>query len=652
MKNIQSSKRGHYKSTGALVCVVLALSILLVACGVQEPPPTEEKLPSHLQAPPVPVEQLFTNPWILVAYGDPDNLAVIPPGIQVSAQFDPEGMLSGSSACNQYSTGFEASSDGSMTIQEHIITTMMVCPETESEVERLYLSLLPEVDRFEFKPQGRLELGYPIDGDENGKLVFAAGEVPLTSTSWTLLSYGDPDTPQPIPPGMLITVDFGSDGRLTGKSSCNSYSTSFSAEDGQIAIQPIATTMMVCLTGMEQEQAYLDLLSTAQAYSIVGKQLTITSAGDQVLNYTAANLPLETTLWTLVAVNGNPLPKDISVTLFLTPEDEGGQGTAGGTAGCNQYSGVYEHDGINLVFSEFINTLMICEDDVMEVEQAFIGALSTSQSFRVVGATMVLNSAEGVLTFFADRTPLTGALWVLKSIGYLENPQPPVTGSNFTAQFTRYADAPTGVVAGTTGCNEYAASYAANLAEIKINVPDSTDNVSCVPGLLEQEGLYYLALDSANQYLILGNTLVIPYDDGRKALVYEGTQINLAGQRPLPELEGVVWYLWTINEVPVLNGTSVTAEFTTNLESNSGTMSGSAGCNRYQATFGDNLGMRVTQQSDETCAVPEGLMEQERTYLQALNRAYGYWFTGDQLIINSGSGTLIYRTCPAPQSSD
>ena len=646
--------RPQYRLLITAVLVVLA-AVFFTACQQVELTPTEDVLPTEtplFQPPPVPVEQLYENPWILVAYGDPDNPTVIPAGIQVSAQFDQEGNLGGFSGCNQYSTGFEASSDGSMAVQEQIITTMMVCPETESQVEQAYLSVLPTVDRFGFSPEGRLEFGYPMQDGETGKLVFVVGEVPLNGTSWTLESYGDPDALQSVPAGMLITADFGTDGTLTGKSACNSYTTEFSADDGQLSIQPIATTMMACPTGMEQEQAYLDLLSTAQTYQIVGTQLTITSEDGQVLVYTSANLPLETTQWTLVAVDGQSLPTAAPVTLFLTPEDQEGQGTAGGTAGCNQYSTAYEHDGVNLSFSEIITTRMMCEEQAMDLEGAYLEALSTSQSFRVVGATLVLNSAKGVLTFAADRTPLTGALWVLRSIGDIEDPQTPVTGSNFTAQFTRYAAAPTGVVAGTTGCNEYAAPYTASLTEIKINIPDSTENSTCAPGLLDQEQLYFLALNNATQYRILGNTLVIPYDDGRQALVFVGTQIGLALRRPLVELEGLEWYLWTIDDQPILNGTTITAEFTVNPDGSTGTMNGSAGCNRYEAAFSDNLGMETTLKSSDVCASPRGVMNQEQAYLEALSRAYGYWFTGDQLIINSGSGVLTYHTTPAPQSSD
>jgi heat shock protein HslJ len=183
-------------------------------------------------------------------------------------------------------------------------------------------------------------------------------------------------------------------------------------------------------------------------------------------------------------------------------------------------------------------------------------------------------------------------------------------------------------------------------------MPDSTDNKTCVPGLIDQEQLYFLALNDASQYLILGNILTIFYDEGKQVLVYEGTQIGLAQKRPLTNLQGTDWYLWTINDEPILNGSTITADFTINPDDRSGKMNGSAGCNKYQAIFGEDLGMQTTLNSNETCALPIGVMEQERLYLQVLSRAYGYWLTDDQLIVNTGGGALSYRMAPPPQSGD
>jgi heat shock protein HslJ len=265
---------------------------------------------------------------------------------------------------------------------------------------------------------------------------------------------------------------------------------------------------------------------------------------------------------------------------------------------------------------------------------------------------LVLTNPSGDLVYTVNRTPLAGALWKLVSLGDVKNPQPPVQGSNFSAQFSRIPGAPSGVLTGTTGCNEYAAAFAASTDEIKVNPPVSTKNTSCVPGLSDQEQLYFLALNNATTYRISGNTLTIPYDGDKQALVYEGTQLEHAVRPPMDTLNGTTWFLWYMNNTPVIPGTSIYTEFAINPDGASGTMHGSAGCNTYVATFGDDLGVQTTLNAHQICNQPAGIMDQEGAYMNMLSRAYGYWVTGDQLILNTGQGVLTYRTSKPVESAD
>ena len=188
--------------------------------------------------------------------------------------------------------------------------------------------------------------------------------------------------------------------------------------------------------------------------------------------------------------------------------------------------------------------------------------------------------------------------------------------------------------------------------EIKINLPASTRNKSCVPGLADQEQQYYLALNNATTYRISGNTLTIPYDDGKQALVFEGTQLEAAKRPPLSDLNGTNWYLWYMDNTPIIAGTTINAQFVINADGASGAISGSAGCNTYVATFGDNLGVKTTLNATQSCNTPAGVMDQEKMYVGMLSRAYGYWQTGDQLILNTGQGVLTYRSTKPGSSSD
>jgi heat shock protein HslJ len=296
-------------------------------------------------------------------------------------------------------------------------------------------------------------------------------------------------------------------------------------------------------------------------------------------------------------------------------------------------------------------TMMACASG-MDTEQAYLQALQASTSFQIFGDKLVLTNPSGNLTYTANRTPLSGALWLLVSLGDVNNPQPPVQGSNFAAQFSRIPGAPSGVLTGTTGCNEYTAAFTASTDEMKINLPVSTGNKSCAPGLSEQEELYFLALNNATTYRISGNTLVIPYDSEKQALVFEGTQLESAERPPLTTLHGTTWYLWYMDNTPITPGTSIYAQITINDDGASGTMSGSAGCNSYVATFGQDLGVQTSLNAHKTCTRPAGIMDQEGTYLNMLSRAFGYWQTGDQLILNTGQGVLTYRSYQPAESFD
>jgi heat shock protein HslJ len=146
--------------------------------------------------------------------------------------------------------------------------------------------------------------------------------------------------------------------------------------------------------------------------------------------------------------------------------------------------------------------------------------------------------------------------------------------------------------------------------------------------------------------------MTIPYDDNKQALVFEGTQLEVAERPPMSTLNGTTWYLWYMNNTPVLSGTSIYAAFTINPDGASGTMSGYAGCNNYVASFGNDMGVQTTLNAHQQCRQPTGTMEQEGTYMNMLSRAYGYWLTGDQLILNTGQGVLTYRGSKPAESAD
>jgi heat shock protein HslJ len=112
--------------------------------------------------------------------------------------------------------------------------------------------------------------------------------------------------------------------------------------------------------------------------------------------------------------------------------------------------------------------------------------------------------------------------------------------------------------------------------------------------------------------------------------------------QPLPPLPGT-WFLvsghagkGTINAVP---GANITAIFGVD-----GTVSGSAGCNRYVASFVATVSaitIGTPAVTHGTCDSPSGVMTQESLYLSALRGASTYLIQDEVLTISDSSGNTV-----------
>jgi heat shock protein HslJ/uncharacterized lipoprotein YbaY/membrane-bound inhibitor of C-type lysozyme len=89
-------------------------------------------------------------------------------------------------------------------------------------------------------------------------------ETLLTGVEWVVEDIG----------GTLIdrsraTLDFGVDGRLAGRASCNTYSTTYKLTGESLTIGATATTMMSCAPSLvEQERRFLEILQRVQRFDI------------------------------------------------------------------------------------------------------------------------------------------------------------------------------------------------------------------------------------------------------------------------------------------------------------------------------------------------------------------------------------------------
>jgi putative lipoprotein len=90
----------------------------------------------------------------------------------------------------------------------------------------------------------------------------------LQGGEWIVRAIGS----APASDSARATMRFGEDGRITGNTTCNSYSASYTTARLQITIMQVASTKRACVAErlMEQERRFLDLLQRATTWKIHG----------------------------------------------------------------------------------------------------------------------------------------------------------------------------------------------------------------------------------------------------------------------------------------------------------------------------------------------------------------------------------------------
>ncbi len=541
-RHIKEDDRAARRGTGqpgwwVALSLLAVLGLLLAACvapvPVQPEAPARVLLPTALPVAevslpatiPTRTPPLVGTPWVLVALGDQADLQVVEPGSVVTATFAADGTVSGSAGCNAYSAPYTVAGDRLISVGP-VVATLKACP-TGMDQEQAFLQALESVRSYTITADGRLRLSYSTGGaGATNALVFAEAATPLANTLWVLEAAGAAEDPQPVPAGILITATFqpagadALDGVVVGSAGCNDYTAGYVVDDGRIIVRDPAATRKLCPSpAMDQEQAFLQALSDAERYTITGPRLELSyDGGRSVLQFSSLHLPLENTLWRLAAIGGELVALELDVTAIFVPGDVPGLGTVSGTGGCNSYSGSYTTFGQQLTVGALAATKKLCPVG-SELEAAYLAMLQAANSYSVLGDRLEITTADGTLVYLADRTPLEEATWELVYYGSTARPIAVIAGSDTTARFERESGVPSGLVTGSTGCNDYSAAYAATFDEIAINQP-ATTRQACPAGLDDQEQQFLQRLAAAESYRILGNTLQLFSFGGLQTLTF------------------------------------------------------------------------------------------------------------------------------------
>ena len=197
-------------------------------------------------------------------------------------------------------------------------------------------------------------------------------------------------------------------------------------------------------------------------------------------------------------------------------------------------------------------------------------------------------------------------------------------------------------IGGSGGCNHYGGSYERNGSMITIGQIFSTLMYCEEAGVSERESAYLGLLGEVRMYRIESDSLRFIDGAGTEVLVF--TRASPVASLPLT---GTTWVLESLASgkdavVSLIAGTRIDAVFTGN-----GSVSGSAGCNQYFASYtsaGTSLTLGPVGSTKKYCGEPGGIMGQEQAFLSLLSRAGGYKIEGDQLVLEDkeGNGLLWF----------
>jgi len=168
------------------------------------------------------------------------------------------------------------------------------------------------------------------------------------------------------------------------------------------------------------------------------------------------------------------------------------------------------------------------------------------------------------------------------------------------------------------------------------------------------DGAFYFGLavqhtyDEPGEYTV---TLTIIDEDGERSATSRVVEVipladlltpTAVSEDPTLALIGTYWLMNN-----PMRGTIITLNFEED------DLSGSSGCNSYNASYsvaaadGPATGISVGSLSGTSQTCTQEIMAQERGYLDILASASSYSFDGDMLILETGSGALIFS--PATQ---
>lgn len=194
-----------------------------------------------------------------------------------------------------------------------------------------------------------------------------------------------------------------------------------------------------------------------------------------------------------------------------------------------------------------------------------------------------------------------------------------------------------GKLAGSAGCNRYMGGYEIDDVRIRFTSQLASTQMACVPPVSEQEQRYLALLGQTYAWKLDDRHLILFNEEGDPILKYQVLEPT--------SFENTEWQAAGIN-----NGkggvvsTATTGHSTARFSD--GTVSGSGGCNRFNATYeveDERISIGPAAATRKFCQQPEGIMDQEQQFFAALEKAYSFTVDQGSLELRSEQGSLLVR---------
>jgi heat shock protein HslJ len=192
-----------------------------------------------------------------------------------------------------------------------------------------------------------------------------------------------------------------------------------------------------------------------------------------------------------------------------------------------------------------------------------------------------------------------------------------------------------GELGGTAGCNRYFGSYSLGESNhLTVGSEMGSTQMACVPEVMEQEQRYLGLLGQTGKVDRTEDYLLLQDADSTTLLNFVATESAT--------LENTEWQAVGINNGKGGVGSTATTSSSTAVFAE-GQLSGMGGCNQFTATYeseGDQITIGPAAATRMFCEEPEGIMDQEQQYFEALGRARTFSLTPEKLELRDENGSL------------